>query len=277
MREFEFLQPKSIAEAIAMRVEHGDRLVVYNGGTDIVIQLRDRLIAPDYVMDVKKIPGLHEITFSEKEGLFIGACVTMNEIGGNEAVRTHYPFLAEAALSVGSKQVRNRATSVGNIVNASPLCDTGTPLYAADAVMCLEGPNGKREVPIREFITFVRRTVLQRDEIVTGIKVPYDKDLRGIFTKVARRREVDLSTICATVARSGNEWKLAFGAVAPTPVRLPKTEELLRGKEITEALIDEAAKLARTEVSPIDDVRASKEYRLDVVEVIVRRSLKALA
>ena len=228
-------------------------------------------------MDVKKIPGLHEITFSEKEGLFIGACVTMNEIGGNEAVRTHYPFLAEAALSVGSKQVRNRATSVGNIVNASPLCDTGTPLYAADAVMCLEGSNGKREVPIREFITFVRRTVLQKDEIVTGIKVPYDKDLRGIFTKVARRREVDLSTICATVARSGNEWKLAFGAVAPTPVRLPKTEELLRGKEITEALIDEAAKLARTEVSPIDDVRASKEYRLDVVEVIVRRSLKALA
>ena len=277
MREFEFLQPKSIAEAIAMRVEHGDRLVVYNGGTDIVIQLRDRLIAPDYVMDVKKIPGLHEITFSEKEGLFIGACVTMNEIGGNEAVRTHYPFLAEAALSVGSKQVRNRATSVGNIVNASPLCDTGTPLYAADAVMCLEGPNGKREVPIRKFITFVRRTVLQKDEIVTGIKVPYDKDLRGIFTKVARRREVDLSTICATVARSGSEWKLAFGAVAPTPVRLPKTEELLRGKEITEALIDEAAKLARTEVSPIDDVRASKEYRLDVVEVIVRRSLKALA
>ncbi len=277
MREFEFLQPKSIAEAIAMRVEHGDRLVVYNGGTDIVIQLRDRLIAPDYVMDVKKIPGLHEITFSEKEGLFIGACVTMNEIGGNEAVRTHYPFLAEAALSVGSKQVRNRATSVGNIVNASPLCDTGTPLYVADAVMCLEGPNGKREVPIREFITFVRRTVLQKDEIVTGIKVPYDKDLRGIFTKVARRREVDLSTICATVARSGSEWKLAFGAVAPTPVRLPKTEELLRGKEITEALIDEAAKLARTEVSPIDDVRASKEYRLDVVEVIVRRSLKALA
>ena len=277
MREFEFLQPKSIAEAIAMRVEHGDRLVVYNGGTDIVIQLRDRLIAPDYVMDVKKIPGLHEITFSEKEGLFIGACVTMNEIGGNEAVRTHYPFLAEAALSVGSKQVRNRATSVGNIVNASSLCDTGTPLYAADAVMCLEGPNGKREVPIREFITFVRRTVLQKDEIVTGIKVPSDKDLRGIFTKVARRREVDLSTICATVARSGSEWKLAFGAVAPTPVRLPKTEELLRGKEITEALIDEAAKLARTEVSPIDDVRASKEYRLDVVEVIVRRSLKALA
>ena len=277
MREFEFLQPKSIDEAIAMRVEHGERLVVFNGGTDIVIQLRDRLIAPDYVMDIKKIPGLRDITFTEKDGLHIGACATMNEIGTNEAVKAHYPYLAEAALSVGSKQVRNRATSVGNIVNASPLCDTGTPLYAADALLCIEGNGGRREVPVREFITFVRRTVLQKDEIVTGIRVPYDKNLRGIFTKVARRREVDLSTICATVARSGGEWKLAFGAVAPTPVRMPKTEALLKDRAITEALIDEAAKLARTEVSPIDDVRASKEYRLDVVEVIVRRCLKELA
>ena len=277
MREFEFLQPKSIDEAIAMRVEHGERLVVFNGGTDIVIQLRDRLIAPDYVMDIKKIPGLRDITFTEKDGLHIGACATMNEIGTNEAVKAHYPYLAEAALSVGSKQVRNRATSVGNIVNASPLCDPGTPLYAADALLCIEGKGGRREVPVREFITFVRRTVLQKDEIVTGIRVPYDKNLRGIFTKVARRREVDLSTICATVARSGGEWKLAFGAVAPTPVRMPKTEALLKDRAITEALIDEAAKLARTEVSPIDDVRASKEYRLDVVEVIVRRCLKELA
>lgn len=277
MREFEFLQPKSIDEAIAMRVEHGERLVVFNGGTDIVIQLRDRLIAPDYVMDIKKIPGLRDITFTEKDGLHIGACATMNEIGTNEAVKAHYPYLAEAALSVGSKQVRNRATSVGNIVNASPLCDTGTPLYVADALLCIEGKGGRREVPVREFITFVRRTVLQKDEIVTGIRVPYDKNLRGIFTKVARRREVDLSTICATVARSGGEWKLAFGAVAPTPVRMPKTEALLKDRAITEALIDEAAKLARTEVSPIDDVRASKEYRLDVVEVIVRRCLKELA
>ena len=277
MREFEYLQPKTVEEAISLRQEYGNRLVIFNGGSDIVIQLRDRLISPDYVMDIKKIDELHKISFSEKDGLYIGACVTMNEIGTNPDVVKYYPFLAKAALSVGSKQVRNRATSVGNIVNASPLCDTGTPLYACDAVMCLQGAKGKREVPIREFITFVRRTVLQPDELVTGIKVPYDKNLVGEFTKVARRDEVDLSTICATVARSGDEWKLAFGAVAPTPVRMPKTEELLKGKKITDELIEEAAKLAITEVSPIDDVRASKQYRLDVVQVIVRNSLKALA
>ncbi len=277
MKNFEFLQPRSVAEAIALRMEYGKRLVVYNGGTDIVIQLRENLIVPEYVMDIKKIPGLDCLTFSEAEGLFIGACVTMNRLGENEQVRAHYPYLADAALSVGSKQVRNRATCIGNLVNASPLCDTGTPLYAADAVVCIAGAQGERELPIREFITFVRRTALQPDELVTGIRVPYDPELRGVFTKIARRKEVDLSTVCGTVVRNGECWRLAFGAVAPTPVRLPKTEALLEGKTITPALIDEAAVLATTEVSPIDDVRASKQYRLDVVSVIVRRSLEALA
>lgn len=277
MREFVYLRPGSIAEAISMRCEHEGCSVLLNGGTDVVIQLRDRLIKPDYVIDIKRIDGLREITFSKEAGLFIGACATMNEIGNHEAVKTYYPYLAEAALSVGSKQVRNRATCIGNIVNASPLCDTGTPLYAADAVVCISGRDGAREVPIREFITFVRRTVLRPDEIVTGIRVPYVEGLRGIFTKVARRREVDLSTICGTVARVGDEYRLAFGAVAPTPVRLPKTEALLSGKQLTPALIEQAAELARTEVSPIDDVRASKEYRLEVVGVIARRSLEQLA
>ena len=240
MREFVYLRPGSIAEAISMRCEHEGCSVLLNGGTDVVIQLRDRLIKPDYVIDIKRIEGLREITFSKEAGLFIGACATMNEIGGNEHVKAHYP-------------------------------------YAADAVVCITGRDGAREVPIREFITFVRRTVLRPDEIVTGIRVPYVEGLRGIFTKVARRREVDLSTICGTVARVGDEYRLAFGAVAPTPVRLPKTEALLSGKQLTPALIEQAAELARTEVSPIDDVRASKEYRLEVVGVIARRSLEQLA
>lgn len=277
MKEFVFLQPKSVAEAIAMRREHGDKLVVYNGGTDIVIQLRDRLIAPEYVMDIKKIPGLGEIRFSEKQGLHIGACVTVGQLGADASVRQFYPYLSEAALSLGSKQVRNRATCIGNIVNASPLCDTGTPLYVNDATVQLEGSAGKRSVPIREFITFVRRTALGPDEIVTGIEVPYDPKLKAVFTKISRRKEVDLSTICGTVAYVNGEYHIAMGAVAPTPVRLPKTEALVNGaKSVTEAIVEEAAKLARTEVKPIDDVRASKEYRLDVVEVIVRNSLNAL-
>jgi len=264
-----------MAEAVAARRQHGSRAVVMNGGTDIVIQLRERLIAPDYVIDIKGVPGLREIAYDPKEGLIVGACVTMNELGEHPDVAANYPWLAEAALSVGSKQVRNRATAVGNIVNASPLCDVGTPLYAANATLIIAGLMGEREVAIEDFITFVRKTTLGPEEVVKAIKVPPLRDARGIFSKVSRRSEVDLSSVCATVLKVGREFRLAFGAVAPTPVRLKATEALLNGQKLTEALIAEAAILAKTEVSPIDDIRASREYRLDVVGVIVKRSLSA--
>lgn len=110
MKQFNYLAPKSLPEALAFLAEHGDSAVVFNGGTDVVVRLRDNLIAPEYVIDIKKIPGLDTITFDEKTGLTIGACVTMNEIGANEFVQKYYPYLGKAALSVGSKQVRNRAT-----------------------------------------------------------------------------------------------------------------------------------------------------------------------
>lgn len=276
MREFVYLRPGSIAEAISMRCEHEGCSVLLNGGTDVVIQLRDRLIKPDYVIDIKRIEGLREITFSKEAGLFIGACATMNEIGGNEHVKAHYPYLAEAALSVGSKQVRNRATCIGNIVNASPLADTATPLYCYDAVVEIAGPAGKREVPIQKFILFVRKVDLQEGEIVTGIRVPC-VEAKGEFYKIARRSQVDLSTVCGTVLRVGDEYRVAMGSVAPTPLRLPKTEALLKGRKLDAALIAEAAALAATEVSPIDDVRADRQYRLDMVSYIVRDALGKLA
>jgi carbon-monoxide dehydrogenase medium subunit len=274
MREFEYLRPETVEEAVAFRRKHEGSSVLLNGGTDIVIQLRDHLIAPEFVIDIKHIPGLKKLSFNKKDGLYIGACVTMNELGDNEDVKKYYPFLREAAVSVGSKQVRHRATLIGNIVNASPLCDTGTPLYVCEAKVCIAGIEGEREVPISEFITFVRKTTLQPYEVVVGIKVPYIEGAQGIFSKVSRRKEVDLSTICATVLKVGEGYRIAFGAVAPTPIRLSGTETLLYGKQLTSELIDEAAKLARTEVSPISDIRASKEYRYDVVEVTVRRSLE---
>jgi len=276
MKEFDYYQPKTIAEASELRARYGKAAVLLNGGTDVVIQLREKLIAPDAVIDIKHIPGLDQITFDKQNGLVIGACATVAALSADENVKKYYPFLAEAAESIGSKQVRYRATCIGNIVNASPLCDTGTPLYALNAVVLLESASGKREVPITEFITFVRKTVLKDDELVTAIRVPYVEGVKGVFTKVARRKEVDLSTICGTVVKDGNGFRIALGAVAPTPVRLPKTEALLSGKPLTDALIDEAAKLAQTEVSPIDDVRASKAYRLDVTEVIVKNGLRAV-
>lgn len=276
MKAFEYLLPRTLEEAVALKKQHGTSAVVMAGSTDIVVRMRDNLMRPDYVIDLKGVPGLGGVTFSEKDGLHIGALATMNEIAANADVCAHYPTLAKAAASVGSRQVRNRATCIGNIVNASPLADTATPLYCYDAVVEIVGPAGKREVPIQKFILFVRKVDLQEGEIVTGIRVPC-VEAKGEFYKISRRSQVDLSTVCGTVLHVGDEYRVAMGSVAPTPLRLPKTEALLKGRKLDAALIAEAAALAATEVSPIDDVRADRQYRLDMVSYIVRDALGKLA
>lgn len=276
MREFCYLAPHTVSEAIAMRCAYGNNAAVLNGGTDIVIQMREHLISPDYVIDIKHIDTLHGIRFSQEQGLTIGACATVAEVADNAYVKAYYPFLSEAANTLGSKQVRNRATLAGNIINASPLCDLGTPLYAAEAFLTLAGEAGERIVPIEDFITFVRRTSLKPDEIVTSVHLPYHANQTGIFYKISRRREVDLSTVCGTVVKDGDVFRIALGAVAPTPVRLKKTEQLLREGPLDRVMIEQAAALALTEIAPIDDVRASKQYRQDMAVRIVRNGLSAL-
>jgi carbon-monoxide dehydrogenase medium subunit len=273
MKDFIYIKPKSLAEAIELRLQYGKDAVLLNGGTDIVIQLREQLISPKAIIDIKGIAELEGLSFRE-DCLYIGALTTLHELSEDETVRKLYPYIADAAAHIGSRQIRSRATCVGNIVNASPLCDMGTPLYAADAIVLVSGKDGSREIPIAEFITFVRRTSLKADEIVIAIKVPLIPQARGEFIKIARRSEVDLSSVCATILKIGNQYRLAFGAVAPTPMRLSKVEALLEGQKLTPELIEAASKLARTEVKPISDIRSSLEYRLDMVETITKRTLE---
>lgn len=276
MKAFEYFAPASLEEAFDLLDRFGPDGKLFNGGTDVVIQLRDHLIAPKAVIDIKRIPGLKTLTYDPQDGLTIGACMTMNEIGGHPLVQQFYPTLAKAALSVGSKQVRNRATCIGNIVNASPLADTSTPLLAHNAVVIARSREGERHIPLEEFFVFVRKTSLKQGEIVTAIQVPPTPGAKGEFTKISRRREVDLSTICATILRAEDGWRVAYGSVAPTPIRLKKTEALLNEGPLTDERIERAVELARSEVSPIDDVRATKAYRLEVVGVVLARSLRAL-
>ena len=276
MKAFEYFAPASLEEAFDLLDRFGPEGKLFNGGTDVVIQLRDHLIAPKAVIDIKRIPGLKTLTYDPQGGLTIGACMTMNEIGNDPQVIAYYPTLAKAALSVGSKQVRNRATCIGNIVNASPLADTSTPLLAHNAVVIARSGEGERSIPLEEFFVFVRKTSLKPGEIVTAIQVPPAPGSRGEFTKISRRREVDLSTICATILKAEDGWRVAYGSVAPTPIRLKKTEALLNEGPLPDAVIEKAVGLARSEVSPIDDVRATKAYRLEVVGVVLARSLRAL-
>ena len=236
--------------------------------------MRDKIIQPEYLVDIKAIPQLNRITYSEQDGLHIGATVTLNEISDSKVIQRNYPILAEACKTVGSYQVRNRATLVGNICNASPAADTAPPLLVLDAKVNIIGPTGEKTVPINQFFAGVKKNILKKGEIVTSITVPPIKGKwTGVYLKQGRRKEVDLATVGVAVLCVRDEVRIALGAVAPVPVRAVKTEEFLKGKTIDEPLLEKAGKSALGEVSPISDIRSSQEYREEIIKVLVRRAI----
>ena len=274
MKSFEYFKPKTLEEASELLLKF-DNAMVINGGTDLVVRLRDGLIQPEALIDIKGIEGLRDVK-DAAESVEIGACVTMNEMSHHPAVMKEFELLHDAVHYLGSGQVRNLATMAGNICNASPLADTATPLLVYEASVLIKSGTTERELPIADFFKGVRRTALEKGEIVYAIRIPKYSQVKGAFKKIGRRMEVDLSTVCSTVASLDGVIRIAFGSVAPIPLRAFKTEEFLAGKDLTDDVIAEAGRIARTEVSPIDDVRASKAYRLDMVELSVIRGLEAI-
>lgn len=278
MNNFEYFNPSSLKEASELLVTKGAGAHILNGGTDLITRMHDRITLPEYVVDIKKIKELQDVKYEDGKGLTIGACVTLNELGENPIVVEKYPFLAKAALMVGSRQVRNRATCIGNLCNASPLADTATAMLVLDAQVNIYGPEGIKNVSIHDFFVFVRKTVLKPGEIVQSVFIPeLPQGSKGVFIKSSRRKEVDLSTVCATLLRVGDSYRIGYGAVAPTPIRVRKTEDFLSGKKINEELIKEAIKVVESEVSPIGDIRASKEYRMELVGVMLKNGLIEIA
>lgn len=274
MENFVYFKPQTLKECIALAQEHESH-VFMNGGTDVIIQMREGLIKPAVIIDLKHIPDLQGIKVTP-ETIFIGGAVTMTQVYESPELQRLVPYLCDAANSVGSIQIRNRATIAGNLVNASPLADTATPLLCLDAILHTYGPDGTRDIPLTEFFVFVRKTVLLPNEVVTGISFSTKALDEAVFTKLARRAEVDLSTVCCTVGVKGGDYKIAYGSVAPTPLRLSDVENYLQDKTLTDEVIQEALTLARSSVKPISDVRASKEYRLDMVANLLEDALKSL-
>lgn len=274
MKSFEYYRPETLKEASELLIKFGAEANLLNGGTDFVIRMRECLSTPKAVVDIKKIKSLYGIRFDGQDKVFIGACVKLSKIEHNTELQNRLPFLVEAIKTIGSRQVRNRATCIGNLCNASPLADSATPLLVLNTIVHITGPNGERNIPLSELFVFVRKTSLQLGEIVTGITVPIPKDVEGHFYKLSRRKEVDLSTVSSTVIKTNGNFRIAYGAVAPTPIRLPITEAFLKDKVLNEAVINEACNTAADEVAPIDDIRASKAYRLEMVKVMLKSSLE---
>jgi carbon-monoxide dehydrogenase medium subunit len=279
--KFEYVRPGSLALALSFLAEHRGSAKVMAGGTDLIPQLKKREIeAPRYVIDLKGIKGLDSLSATAKKGLEIGSLTTIAAIENSSMVRTGFFPLYEAAASMASPQVRNRGTFAGNICSAVPSADSAPALLALDAWVRLASARGERKVALDAFFEGPRRTVIAQDELLVGIVVPEMRTRsRGTYLKLSPRHSMDLAVVgVAVVATCADgvcrEVRIALGAVAPTPVRAPVAEAMLRGRKITPELIDEAANNAISQCSPIDDHRASSEYRCDMVYAMTRRALR---
>lgn len=273
---FEYLAPRSWEEACGFLREHAKDAVAMAGGTDLLVRMRERILQPKYIVDIKALPGFIGISATPGGGLSIGAATPLNQIARSAEVQNSFPILAEAAHSVGSYQVRNRASIGGNLCNASPAADTAPALLVLDAAVRLTGPGGSsRQVPLKEFFVGPGKTVLQPGELMATVEIPpLLAGAAGAYLKLARTKAVDLSQVSvAVLALATGEVRIALGAVAPTPVRASQAEDLCRGRRLDNQVIQEVLAATVAAVSPIGDLRASREYRLEMVEVLTRRAL----
>ncbi len=275
MNNFDYAKPSTLKEAIDVYKQYGDKARLLMGGTDLVVLLDDEILTPDMVIDLKGINELKKLEF-DGEYLHIGAGVTFNELIDSSVVKEKFPILWEASRTVASTGVRNRATLVGNICSAVPSADSAPALLICDAIVVIITESGEKEVPITGFFTGPRRTVLNPGEIVKEVKIAAGSGkFGGTYIKLGRYDGEDLAQVgVAALVTENKDYKIAFCAVAPKPVRALEAEEYLKGKELTDEVLEKAAELAIKAISPISDIRASKEYRLYVSKVLVKRALR---
>lgn len=286
MHSFQVESPCSIMEVFTALKEMNWRkesCAIKAGGTDLLVWIKKRAAAPEWIIDLSRIPELGCVVFSREKGLFIGAMATANEVAIHPDVVSIYPGIAEACLSHSDQLIRNKATVVGNVCSAVPSGDLLPILGAYEAEICLLSENEERFVKIENFITGPRRTVLEKNEIVSGVVVPVPSGIStSTYLKLGRRSALDLAQVgvaCLALDRNGGRcYKIVCGAVAPTPIRAREAEKVLENMEHpNETALGMAAKKAVAAVKPINDVRASKAYRCAQVGELVKRSVVVCA
>lgn len=279
--EFDYIKPASLAEASRFLADHANEARPFLGGTDTFVRMRDGVWKEKYIVDVKNLDGMRDISFNPATGLTIGASVNMNKVIASPEVNEHYPVLAEAAHTVASYQLRSRATIVGNICNASPAGDTIGACLVLGGILTVHGVDGVREEPLQTFFVGPGKTVLKPGDIVTAIKFPLPpKGYAAKYIKLGRNAIGDLAIVGVTGlgypdsdAPSGYRFRIALASVAPTPLRAAQAEEILAQNPITEETIAQAAQAAMDACNPIDDVRGSARYRKFMIRNLTRQVL----
>ena len=277
MHTFAYARPATLAEAVALLEAHGPAARLLAGGTDLVIRLRDGTARPAVVIDVKQIAELRPAIHEDGGRLVISAGTVMTDVASDERVRRSFPALAEAAAVVGSVQIRNRATLVGNVCNASPAADTAPSLLVYDATVVAEGPGGTRRIPVDGFFVRSGVTTLARGEIVTAIELPLPaRKMGAVHMRRTRRRGHDLAsvTLCCGVDEA-EVTRLAYGSVGPRPVLMIDESGVLADPAAADEAKAPIFERMFADASPSPrSMRASPEYRLAMLRVLGARALR---
>ncbi|MBW2047620.1 MAG: FAD binding domain-containing protein [Deltaproteobacteria bacterium] len=283
MIDYDYLRPDNLEEALRLLKEYGPKAAIIAGGTDVMVKIRNTRKAPEVLVSIR---GLNDLRYIDKAGDYrIGALTSHRMLEESDLVKTELSALYDGASKVGSVQVRNVATIGGNICNAAPSADTAGPLLVLDAVVFMEGPDGKRSVPITEFFTGTYRTVLKREEVLTEIRIPGEMEEFGsAYWKHSRRKAMNLPILGIAVSVKMDDQiisdvRIGLTVAAPTPVRAYKAEDFLKGRPLSDEALSEAGRIAAsTECCSLrDSLRGEAWYRAEIIETYVPRMARLAA
>ena len=284
LNKFEVHQPESMEQALDLLSLHRTSVKVLAGGTDLIPGLKAGNIKFSHLVSINRVAGLKSISFTHEDGLVIGAGARISEVGEHPEVQEFYPALAHACQVMATPQIRNMGTVVGNLANSSPSADTAAPLLAHRASLVLVERGGRRQVQLNEFFTGPRANVMEPIEMIEAIRVPAPPQRTGAdYQRLSARSKVDIAAVgvagCLTISLEHKiiGARLALNSVAPTPVRCPEAEEMLLKQEPDGNLFMRAAVACVRACRPIDDMRATANYRRRIVQVLAQRVLEKCA
>jgi aerobic carbon-monoxide dehydrogenase medium subunit len=281
MRNFDYLEPATVAEACALLKQHGGEAKVFAGGTHVTILMKQGLYQPKALVNIKKIPELRGIKFDAAAGLVIGALATHREIETSPVIKEKFPVLCEAEREVANIRVRHMGTVGGNLASGEPLTDLSQIFIALGAELKISGPSGERSLPVEQLFVDFYTTSLAEDEIITQVVIPPSPPNSGIeYIRFSSSSAVDkpsagVAVRLALKQEAVQAARIVLGCVGPTPVRARKAEDLVFGKKLTAELVAEAGATASQECSPTSDLRGSERYKRAIVGTLVKRALTA--